>query len=204
MARYEWLQNRGRHGSVRETNAVGKRCTNAVAIKTPVPKCLERKRKRRGTRRPGNRRARTGNEHAGREATVNTISLRSGRSKGCSTYRMCLARESGIVPLHAKEYCRHLARQNRMLAHLPIPWALHFGGGFQLLRENRESRRGRREHASDLQTVSMVESIPLGRGRFAHLEKPRSLPATSGYSPCLIRGFNRAERPATSPDQDSQ
>lgn len=54
----------GRQGSVRETNAVGSKWTKAVAIKTPVPKCLEMKRKRRGIGRRGNRRARTGNEHA--------------------------------------------------------------------------------------------------------------------------------------------
>ena len=37
---------------------------NAVAIKTPVPKCLERKRNRCGMGRSGKRRAMTGNEHA--------------------------------------------------------------------------------------------------------------------------------------------
>jgi hypothetical protein len=35
-----------------------------VAIRTPVPKCLEKKRKCRGMGNPGNRRARIGNEHA--------------------------------------------------------------------------------------------------------------------------------------------
>jgi hypothetical protein len=33
------LKKGGRHGSVREVKAVGRRWTNAVAIKTPVPKC---------------------------------------------------------------------------------------------------------------------------------------------------------------------
>ena len=47
-----------------ETNAVGRRCTNAVAIRTPVPKCLERKRKRCGIGRLGKRRAMIGKEHA--------------------------------------------------------------------------------------------------------------------------------------------
>lgn len=28
---------------MRDTNAVGRRCTKAVAIKTPVPKCCEMK-----------------------------------------------------------------------------------------------------------------------------------------------------------------
>lgn len=36
----------------------------AVAMRTPVPKCLERKRKRCGMGSFGNRRAITGNEHA--------------------------------------------------------------------------------------------------------------------------------------------
>lgn len=38
-----------------------------MAIRTPVPKCLEKKRKCRGMGNPGNRRARIGNEHAMRE-----------------------------------------------------------------------------------------------------------------------------------------
>lgn len=37
---------------------------NAVAMRTPVPKCLERKRKRRGMGSLGKRRAMTGKEHA--------------------------------------------------------------------------------------------------------------------------------------------
>ena len=45
MAGYPWFQKEGRHGSVRETNAVGSRWTNAVAMRTPVPKCRDRKRR---------------------------------------------------------------------------------------------------------------------------------------------------------------
>jgi len=44
MAGYPWFQKDGRHGSVKELKAVGKRWTKAVAIRTPVPKCLDRKR----------------------------------------------------------------------------------------------------------------------------------------------------------------
>jgi hypothetical protein len=44
MAGYPLFQNDGRHGSVREVYAVGKRCTKAVAMRTPVPKCFDRKR----------------------------------------------------------------------------------------------------------------------------------------------------------------
>lgn len=43
---------------------MGSRCTNAVAINTPVPKCLDMKRNRRGIGRRGKRRARTGKEQA--------------------------------------------------------------------------------------------------------------------------------------------
>jgi len=46
MARNRSLQKGGRHGSVKETKAVGRRWQNAVAMSTPVPKCRERKRKR--------------------------------------------------------------------------------------------------------------------------------------------------------------
>lgn len=49
---------------MRFTYAVGRRCTNAVAIKTPVPKWRERKSVRFGTGRLGNRRARSGKEQA--------------------------------------------------------------------------------------------------------------------------------------------
>lgn len=38
IAGYPSFQKEGRHGSVRETKAVGRRWTKAVAIKTPVPK----------------------------------------------------------------------------------------------------------------------------------------------------------------------
>src|SRR2546421_1457764 len=64
IAGYTLFQNLGRHGSVIDTKAVGRRCTNAVARRTPVPKCLERKRKRCGIGRPGKRRAIIGKEHA--------------------------------------------------------------------------------------------------------------------------------------------
>jgi hypothetical protein len=53
MGGYCSFQNGGRHGSVSETYAVGKRCTNAVAISTPVPKCRERKMKWCGTGKRG-------------------------------------------------------------------------------------------------------------------------------------------------------
>jgi hypothetical protein len=49
---------------------VGSRWTNAVAIRTPVPKCLERKRKRCGIGSLGKRLAMIGKEHAmGRQLT---------------------------------------------------------------------------------------------------------------------------------------
>jgi len=43
MGGYISFQNLGRHGSVIEIKAVGRRCMNAVAMRTPVPKCLEKK-----------------------------------------------------------------------------------------------------------------------------------------------------------------
>jgi len=43
MGGYISFQNLGRHGSVMDMNAVGRRWINAVAMRTPVPKCLERK-----------------------------------------------------------------------------------------------------------------------------------------------------------------
>jgi len=64
IARKRSLQNGGRHGSVKETKAVGRRWQNAVAMSTPVPKCLERKRKRWGIGSEGKRRAVMGNAHA--------------------------------------------------------------------------------------------------------------------------------------------
>ena len=45
MGGYDLFQKSGRHGSVRETKAVGRRWMKAVAMRTPVPKCRERKRK---------------------------------------------------------------------------------------------------------------------------------------------------------------
>ena len=64
IAGYPSFQNEGRHGSVRDTNAVGRRWTKAVAIRTPVPKCRERKRNRCGMGSLGNRRAMMGKEDA--------------------------------------------------------------------------------------------------------------------------------------------
>ena len=55
----------GRHGSVRLRKAVGSRCANAVAIRTPVPKWRAKKRKEGGIRRRGKRFAISGNAHAG-------------------------------------------------------------------------------------------------------------------------------------------
>jgi len=46
IAVYLSLQNGGRHGSVKEVKAVGRRWQKAVAMRTPVPKWRERKRKR--------------------------------------------------------------------------------------------------------------------------------------------------------------
>lgn len=46
-------------------NAVGRRWINAVAMRTPVPKCLDRKMNRCGIGREGNRLAITGKAHAG-------------------------------------------------------------------------------------------------------------------------------------------
>jgi hypothetical protein len=64
IAGYVLFQNGGRHGSVRLTKAVGRRCTNAVAIKTPVPKCRLIKMAWLGTGSRGNRRTITGKEQA--------------------------------------------------------------------------------------------------------------------------------------------
>jgi len=44
--------------------AVGRRWTKAVAINTPVPKCLAEKRKEAGILRRGNLMTRIGNAHA--------------------------------------------------------------------------------------------------------------------------------------------
>ena len=49
-----------------DTKAVGSKWTNAVAISTPVPKCLLRNRNLWGIGRLGKRRAMIGKEHAGR------------------------------------------------------------------------------------------------------------------------------------------
>ena len=51
---------------MRETKAVGRRCTNAVAMRTPVPKCRDRKINRCGIGSLGKRLAMIGNEHASR------------------------------------------------------------------------------------------------------------------------------------------
>lgn len=58
------FQNDGRHGSVRDIYAVGNRCTKAVAMRTPVPKCFDKKRKRCGTGKFGKRLAAMGNAQA--------------------------------------------------------------------------------------------------------------------------------------------
>jgi hypothetical protein len=65
MAGYPLVQNDGRHGAVREMNAVGRRWTKAVAMSTPVPKCRERKRNWCGTGKRGKRFAAMGKAHAG-------------------------------------------------------------------------------------------------------------------------------------------
>lgn len=54
--------------------AVGTRCTKAVAIKTPVPKCRAKKRKVGGMRRRGNRLHISGKLHAAKE----TVSMAEG------------------------------------------------------------------------------------------------------------------------------
>lgn len=61
------VQKGGRHGSVKEPKAVGSRWTNAVAIRTPVPKCREKKRKRWGVDRDGMCRTINGIAHAIRQ-----------------------------------------------------------------------------------------------------------------------------------------
>jgi hypothetical protein len=63
-AGYCSLKNLGRHGSVRETKAVGNKCTNAVAISTPVPKCRKAKRAFEGMRSCGILRATMGKAQA--------------------------------------------------------------------------------------------------------------------------------------------
>lgn len=64
IAGYCSFQKAGKHGSVNEMNAVGNKCTKAVAIKTPVPKCRTVKRKVGGMRRRGTRRMSSGKAQA--------------------------------------------------------------------------------------------------------------------------------------------
>lgn len=64
IAGYFLFQNSGRHGSSREMNAVGSRCTNAVAMSTPVPKCRSTNSTEGGIRSEGKRLARRGKAHA--------------------------------------------------------------------------------------------------------------------------------------------
>jgi hypothetical protein len=64
MAGYVSCQNGGRHGSVKLVYAVGRRCTKAVAMSTPVPKWREIKSAWLGIGSVGKRRTMMGNEHA--------------------------------------------------------------------------------------------------------------------------------------------
>lgn len=63
-AGYCSLKNGGRHGSIKDINAVGIRCTNAVAMRTPVPKCLKPKCALAGIRSCGTLSAIIGSAHA--------------------------------------------------------------------------------------------------------------------------------------------
>ena len=83
VAGYPLFQNEGRQGFVSEIKAVGRRWMNAVAIRTPVPKCRDKKRNRRGMGRRGNRRAIIGNEHAKR-IIPNELAL--SYDHACPTY----------------------------------------------------------------------------------------------------------------------
>ncbi len=56
-----------------EINAVGRRYRNAVAMRTPVPKCRERKRKRCGIGSSGKRRAMMGKEHATYDVSIRRL-----------------------------------------------------------------------------------------------------------------------------------
>ena len=64
IAGYTFVQNGGRQSSVKFRYAVGRRCTNAVAMSTPVPKCLLMKSAWFGTGSRGNRRIMRGKEQA--------------------------------------------------------------------------------------------------------------------------------------------
>ena len=71
---------------MRDMKAVGRRCTKAVAMSTPVPKCLLRKRNWCGTGNFGKRLAMMGNEHAGDESDW------SGQAEG-----MCQCQRTGCA-----------------------------------------------------------------------------------------------------------
>src|ERR1700677_864472 len=77
-----------------DTNAVGSRWTKAVAMRTPVPKCLLRKRNRCGMGRSGKRRAMIGKEHAGKVSVYVRMRL-------LSADRECSAQVSGRARTHA-------------------------------------------------------------------------------------------------------
>lgn len=98
IAEYPSFQKRGRHGSVRDSNAVGRRCTKAVAMSTPVPKCRDRKRNWWGTGTPGKRLTMTGNEHA--SAAQISTHVQPAVEETC-TYPRCSAQVSGPERRHA-------------------------------------------------------------------------------------------------------
>lgn len=86
---------------MREMKAVGRRCTKAVAIKTPVPKCLERKRNWWGTGNRGKRLATMGKEQAVRVQCAVPLPLVHGQN----TYRPYSQRVSAPVQRHGGACC---------------------------------------------------------------------------------------------------
>jgi hypothetical protein len=85
IAGYPSFQKGGRHGSVRDSKAVGRRCTKAVAIRTPVPKCRDTNKNWWGTGIEGKRLTTMGKEQA---AIVRSASHSEGAPSGmytCST-----------------------------------------------------------------------------------------------------------------------
>ena len=67
IAGYVSCQKEGKHGSVREMNAVGNKCTKAVAMSTPVPKCRTRNNVKGGIRSFGTFTTMIGRTHAVKE-----------------------------------------------------------------------------------------------------------------------------------------
>lgn len=90
-------------------------------MRTPVPKCRERKRKRRGMGSLGNRRATMGKEHAGGNGQVNWCRF-AHRRVSRVTYPMCSRPGLETEPRRAEACCRrHLTWRSRTPGGRPPP-----------------------------------------------------------------------------------